>query len=227
MNPSAPERSTTPDTIDVVSDVVCPWCYIGKRHLEQALASLPEAQRPTVRWHPFQLNPNLPAQGVDRSAYLEEKFGGADRATQIYERVKAAGREAGLSLNFDHIERQPNTLDAHRLIAWAQADGRNADALVEALFKAYFVEGRFIGDRAVLAAIAGEVGLDGAQARAWLDTGEGADDIVEMDRRTRQMGISGVPFFVFNQKLGVSGAQGSVTLADALAQSRQPDQVAS
>lgn len=226
MNAPASPTAVVTDTIDVVSDVVCPWCYIGKRHLEQALASLPEGQRPTVRWHPFQLNPNLPAEGVDRSSYLEEKFGGADRAAQIYERVKAAGREAGLALDFDRIARQPNTMDAHRLIAWAQSDGQSADALVEALFKAYFVQGRFIGDRAVLAEIAGEAGLDAKQARAWLETGEGADEIADMDRRTRQMGISGVPFFVFNQKLGVSGAQGSSTLADALAQSRQPAQAA-
>jgi predicted DsbA family dithiol-disulfide isomerase len=105
-----------------------------------------------VRWHPFQLNPDLPRAGIGRRSYLEEKFGGPERAAQIYERVKAAGRAAGLELDFDRIERQPNTLDAHRLIAWAQAEGGgDADALVEALFRAYFVEGRYIGDREVLA----------------------------------------------------------------------------
>jgi predicted DsbA family dithiol-disulfide isomerase len=210
-----------PETIDVVSDVVCPWCYIGKRHLEDAISKLPADQRPVVRWHPFQLNPDLPPEGIDRRRYLEDKFGGPERAAQIYERVRAAGSNAGLALDFDRIERQPNTLDAHRLIAWAQGiGGGDADALVEALFRGYFVEGRFIGDRSVLAAIAGEAGFDAAAARTMLDRDEGAAEIAEMDRHARQMGISGVPFFVFNQRVGVSGAQGGAALLEALRQSR-------
>jgi predicted DsbA family dithiol-disulfide isomerase len=209
------------DTIDVVSDVVCPWCYIGKRHLEAAIAQLPADQRPVVRWHPFQLNPDLPRAGIGRRSYLEEKFGGPERAAQIYERVKAAGRVAGLELDFDRIERQPNTLDAHRLIAWAQAEGGgDADALVEALFRAYFVEGRYVGDREVLAEIAGEAGYDAARARELLGDETGIAEIAEMDQHARQMGISGVPFFVFNQRVGVSGAQGGPALLEALAQSR-------
>jgi len=217
MEPAAP----TPPTVDVVSDVVCPWCYIGKRQLETALAALPPEQRPLVRWHPFQLNPDLPPEGVDRRSYLEEKFGGPERADQIYERVRAAGRAAGLELHLDRIERQPNTLDAHRLIAWAQTDaGGDANGLVEALFQAYFVDGRRIGEQAVLAAIAGECGFDEAAAREMLDSDTGAGEIAAMDRRARSMGISGVPFFVFNQRVGVSGAQGSDTLRDALEQSR-------
>lgn len=226
---AAPEATpqAAPDTIDIVSDVVCPWCYIGKRHLEAALASLPPGQQPVIRWHPFQLNPDLPREGVDRRSYLEEKFGGTQRASEIYERVKAVGRQAGLALDFDRIERQPNTLDAHRLVAWAQAAGNPVDALIEALFRAYFIEGRYIGDREVLAAIAGEAGLDPAQALAWLNSEEGARDIGRMDRQARSMGISGVPFFIFNQRLGVSGAQGSVALADALVQSRRPTEPAS
>src|SRR5512147_2314935 len=106
-------------TIDIVSDVVCPWCYIGKRRLESALAS--RASAPLIRWHPFQLNPDIPAAGVDRRTYLEDKFGGPQRAKEIYARVEAAGREVGIVFNFDGILRQPNTLDAHRLIAWAQS----------------------------------------------------------------------------------------------------------
>jgi predicted DsbA family dithiol-disulfide isomerase len=174
-----------------------------------------------VRWHPFQLNPDLPSEGIDRRSYLEDKFGGPERAAQIYERVRAAGRTAGLALEFDRIERQPNTLDAHRLIAWAQAGGGNADALVEALFRAYFVEGRYIGDRAVLAEIAGEAGLDPVAARTMLERGDGGDEIAGMDRHAREMGIGGVPFFVFNQRVGVSGAQGGPALLEALEQSRQ------
>jgi predicted DsbA family dithiol-disulfide isomerase len=217
----APAASSATPTVDVVSDVVCPWCYIGKRQLETALAALPPDERPIVRWHPFQLNPDLPREGIERRAYLEEKFGGAERADQIYERVRAAGRAAGLELNLDRIERQPNTLDAHRLIAWAQADaGGDANALVEALFKAYFVDGRPIGEHAVLAAIAGECGFDETAARTMLDSDAGAGEIAAMDRRARSMGIGGVPFFVFNQRVGVSGAQGSHTLREALEQAR-------
>ena len=209
-----------PETIDVISDVVCPWCYIGKRHLEAALSKLPVSERPLVRWHPFQLNPDLPAVGVDRRSYLEEKFGGAERASTIYDRVRAAGREAGLALDFDRIERQPNTLDAHRLIAWAQASGRDVEPLVEALFKAYFVEGRFIGDRKVLAEVAGEAGFDAGASLEMLEGKTATAEIAEMDLRTRQSGIGGVPFFIFNEKIAVSGAQGAPVLLDALAQSR-------
>jgi predicted DsbA family dithiol-disulfide isomerase len=209
-----------PETIDVISDVVCPWCYIGKRHLEAALDKLPVNERPLVRWHPFQLNPDLPAAGVDRRSYLEENFGGAERAATIYDRVRAAGREAGLALDFDRIERQPNTLDAHRLIAWAQASGRDVEPLVEALFKAYFIEGRYIGDRKVLADVAGEAGFDAEASLEMLEGQTASAAIAEMDLRTRQSGIGGVPFFIFNEKIAVSGAQGAPVLLDALAQSR-------
>jgi predicted DsbA family dithiol-disulfide isomerase len=218
------EPSTSqPETIDVVSDVVCPWCYIGKRHLESAIAQLPADQRPVVRWHPFQLNPDLPAEGIARRQYLEDKFGGPERATQIYERVRAAGRTAGLELAIDRIERQPNTLDAHRLIAWAQSDpSRDATAMVEALFRAYFVEGRPIGERDALARLAGEAGYDPQAAREMLDSDTGLAEIQAMDRHAREMGITGVPFFVFDSKVGISGAAGTDTLLDAMAQARDP-----
>jgi len=207
--------------VEIWSDVVCPWCYIGKRQLEQAIDRLPPHERPTVRWHPFQLNPDLPPEGVDRRAYLEAKFGGAERSAQIYERVRAAGRTAGLELAIDRIERQPNTLDAHRLIAWAQADPtRDAAGLVEALFRAYFVEGRPVGERDALARLAGEVGYDPQAARAMLDSDTGMAEIQAMDRHAREMGVTGVPFFVFDSKVGVSGAAGSDTLLDAMAQAR-------
>jgi predicted DsbA family dithiol-disulfide isomerase len=208
-------------TVDVVSDVVCPWCYIGKRQLEQAIARLPPAERPTVRWHPFQLNPDLPREGIDRRSYLEAKFGGAERAAQIYERVRQAGRGVGLELAIDRIERQPNTLDAHRLIAWAQAGGsRDASPLVEALFRAYFVEARPVGERGELARIAGEAGWDAEAARAMLDADAGAAEVAASDRRARELGIGGVPFFVFDGQVGVSGAAGADALLEALAQAR-------
>ena len=208
-------------TIDVISDVVCPWCYIGKRQLEDAIGRLPEAERPVVRWHPFQLNPDVPLEGLDRRTYLENKFGGPERAAQIYQRVGAAGRTVGLELAFDRIERQPNTLDAHRLIAWAHSQpGADAEPLVAALFRAYFVEGRLIGDRGELARIAGEAGFDAQAARDWLDAERGTVEVAAMDREARRMGIGGVPFFVFDGRIGVSGAAGADAIADAMAQAR-------
>jgi predicted DsbA family dithiol-disulfide isomerase len=208
--------------IDVISDVVCPWCYIGQRRLAEARARLPEgddARRAPIRWHPFQLNPDLPQQGVSRKAYLEDKFGGPERAAQIYARVAAAGATVGIPFNFVGIERQPNTRDAHRLIAWAQ-DQRDAGDLVERIHRAYFIEGRLIGEHDVLAAIAGEAGFDAGAARAMLDSEEGIDAIAMMDRRAREMGVQGVPFFIFNQHIAVSGAQEAGALLDAIAQAK-------
>ena len=206
-------------TIDIVSDVVCPWCYIGKRKLEAALA-LPQAAslpRVEVRWHPFQLNPDMAPEGVSRKQYLEDKFGGPERAAEIYERVRAAGRTAGLELNIDGITQQPNTLAAHGLIAFGQQQGAG-DAVKERLLKAYFVENRFIGSIDVLVAIAAEAGLDADAARAWLADPEQLRAVARADAQARGMGISGVPFFIFNQKLAVSGAQDPATLLDAMQQ---------
>ena len=208
--------------IDVISDVVCPWCYIGQRRLAEALARLPDddaARRAPIRWHPFQLNPDLPQGGVPRKAYLEDKFGGPERAAQIYARVSAAGKMVDIPFAFDRIERQPNTRDAHRLISWVQAQGDASD-LVERLFHAYFLEGRAIGDHAVLAAIAGEAGLDSAAARILLDSDAGVEAIAVMDGRAREIGVQGVPFFIFNQHIAVSGAQEPDVLLDAIAQAR-------
>ena len=208
--------------IDVISDVVCPWCYIGQRRLAEALSHLPDddaARRAPIRWHPFQLNPDLPPDGVPRKTYLEDKFGGPERAAQVYARVSAAGATVGISFAFDRIERQPNTRDAHRLIAWAQAQG-DASGLVERLFRAYFIEGRAIGDHEVLVAIVGEAGFDSATARILLDSDEGVEAIALMDRRAREIGVQGVPFFIFNQHIAVSGAQEPGVLLDAIAQAR-------
>ena len=208
--------------IDVISDVVCPWCYIGQRRLAAAISRLPEddaARRAAVRWHPFQLNPDLPQAGISRKRYLEDKFGGSDRAAQIYARVSTAGASVGIAFAFDRIEIQPNTRDAHRLVAWAQSHGDASD-LVERLFHAYFVDGRALGDHAVLAAIAGEAGLPSDEARRLLDSGEGMDAIALMDQRAREIGVQGVPFFIFNQRIAVSGAQEPDMLLDAIAQAR-------
>ena len=208
-------------TIDVISDVVCPWCFIGRRRLGAALALL--AQRrpdvvPMVSWHPFQLNPDLPHDGMDRRAYLEAKFGGAERIELVRERIGTIGDAVGIEFAFDRIAVQPNTLDAHRLVAWAQALG-NAEDVVERLFRAYFLEGRNVGDRAVLAAIAGEAGLDHEAAGAMLESAHGAAEIAAMDRRVRELGVDGVPFFIFDGKVAVEGAQEPEVLLDAMLQS--------
>ncbi len=218
-------RSSDTVSIDVVSDVVCPWCYIGKRKLESALAGL-VAKEPTVkasvRWHPFQLNPDLPQQGIPRKAYLQAKFGGEARAGDIYARVKAVGAEVGIPFDFDRIDVQPNTLAAHRLIAWAQerGDAEATSALVERLFRAYFVEGRAIGDTDELAQIAAESGLELTAAQAMLTSSEGLAVVSSEDREARDVGISGVPFFIFNGSTAVSGAHDPQTLLEAIAKAR-------
>ena len=215
-----------PLTIDIVSDVVCPWCYIGKRKLEAALdlpeaADLPPIQ---IRWHPFQLNPDLPAEGISRQQYIETKFGGPQRAKEIYARVGAAGVAVGLQMNFDGITQQANTLAAHALIAFAQQSaGNGADNAVgnnvkEGLLKACFIEGRFIGSPDVLVDIAVEAGLDGNAARAYLSDPAHLAEVSQADAQARQMGISGVPFFIFNQKVAVSGAQDPAALLAAMQQ---------
>ena len=206
-------------SIDIVSDVVCPWCYIGKRRLEAALAQRDGHAAATIRWLAFQLNPDIPVGGVDRRSYLERKFGGPDRTRQISARVEAAGREVGIAFDFERIRRQPNTFDAHRLLAWAQdLDPVPADALVERLFRAYFIEGIDIGDTDALATLAGEAGFDSAAARAWLASDAGRAAVEAEEQRARDLGVSGVPFFVFNQRLAVSGAQPSEVLLDAIEQ---------
>ena len=223
----------TPLTIDIVSDVVCPWCYIGKRHVEAAVAKWrplnPEAHV-RIRWHPFQLNPDLPLTGTDRKGYLEAKFGGPQQASEIYARIKVAGRSAGLDLNFDGIKKQPNTLAAHALIAYAQsvnvggaADAAAAaDAVVERLFKAYFIDGDFIGDIDVLVAIAVQCGLSADATRAVLSGSAALRQVADQDASVRQQGVSGVPFLVFNNKVSLSGAQPPEVMFDAMNKSVAP-----
>lgn len=216
--------SVTPLTIDIVSDVVCPWCYIGKRHVEKAISQWREKHPDAavnVRWHAFQLNPDQPVEGTDRRDYIEAKFGGPQRAKEVYARVANAGRAAGLALNFDGIKRQPNTLAAHALIAYAQMadDGAHADAVAERLFKAYFVDGVFIGDIDVLVAIAVECGLDGESTRAVITQQVTLDQVAAQDANAREQGVTGVPYFIFNNRVALSGAQPPEVLLDAMEQS--------
>ena len=219
--PSAPSSDPVP-VIDVVSDVVCPWCYVGKRHLESALATLAEAGEPVpaVRWHPYELNPGLPAEGVDRREYLERKFGGPARAAQVYERVRRAGTQAGIAFDFERIALQPNTRDAHRLVAWVQMRG-DAGPLVERLFRAYFVEGRFVGSHEVLANLAAEAGEDRDAALEFLGSGLGLDEVAQAEARASSLGITGVPFFIVDGRYGLSGAQPAEAFVEALRRARQ------
>ncbi len=194
-------------TIDIVSDLVCPWCFIGKRHLEAALASMGEsAPQVQIRWHPFQLNPDLPLAGITRKSYIENKFGGAQRAAEIYARVKQAGLATGLDLQFDKISQQPNTLAGHAFVALAQEEGKG-DAVVEALFKAYFEDGVFIGDVNTLADIGAAQGIAREKIESALNDPQTLQNVAAQDANVRAQGISGVPFFVIGQKYSLSGAQ--------------------
>lgn len=191
--------------IDIVSDVVCPWCFIGKRRLEKALALRPEIEA-EITWRPFQLNPDLPPEGVERRAYLAAKFGGNAHVERIYANLAEAGATVDIPFAFDRIRRTPNTCDAHRLLRYAGAEA-SADAMMEALFRAYFIDGRDIGDRAVLAAIAGEVGLSADEAGAFLASPAEREQVLAEDRSARRLGISAVPCFIFEGQYAVSGAQ--------------------
>jgi predicted DsbA family dithiol-disulfide isomerase len=203
-----------PLVIDVVSDVVCPWCYLGKRRLDAALAQGDGAQ---VRWRPYQLDPTIPAGGLERKAYMRAKFRDEARIADAHARLTALGQEAGIAFDFAAIDRAPNTLDAHRLIRFATEAGK-ADEVVERLFAAYFEQGRDIGDRAVLAEIGAAAGLDDVAAR--LAGEEGADAVRAEIEAAQRMGVEGVPFFVFASKYAVSGAQSEEVLRQAMAEAR-------
>ena len=190
--------------LDILSDPICPWCYIGKAHLDSALS---DAGNPfEIAWHPFQLNPDMPRGGMDRRAYLEAKFGGRERAAAVYARIDEAALEAGLSIDWAAIERTPNTLDAHRLILWSAVEGRQ-DAVANALFRAYFVEGRDIGDAGVLSDIAAGAGMDRDVVVRLLSGSTDNDEVVRRDAHARARGVRAVPTFVVAERHVVPGAQ--------------------
>ncbi|NJD35203.1 MAG: DsbA family oxidoreductase [Betaproteobacteria bacterium] len=212
-------------TIDAVSDVVCPWCFIGKRHLDRAL-KLWREERPdcavTVHWRPFFLNPDTPEAGEPYRPFLERKFGGPRQVEELWQRVSEAGRAAGIAFAFEKIQLRANTLKAHRLIHHAQsivgADATVTEALVEALFAAQFLEGRHVGDRVVLADVAAACGMDRAAVLSYLESNEDADAVRGGAKEAQRTGISGVPFFIFNQRLAASGAQPPEALLSVMRQ---------
>lgn len=191
--------------LDIISDIACPWCYVGKGLLDRALAARPD-HRFTIEWHPYQLNPDMPREGIDREAYLVAKFGGRDRYMTMHGAMVEHATEAGIDLNLERVTRTPNTLDAHRLIHWAGLEGRQ-NAMVGALFTALWRDGRDVGAAGTLADIAGEVGLDRAMIARLLDGDSDRAEIAARDAHARERGVNGVPTFVLANRHVLQGAQ--------------------
>ncbi len=201
--------------IDVISDVICPWCYIGKRRLEKAVAAVEGRHEVRVRWLPFQLNPTMPKEGISRREYRTRKFGSWERSLELDARVVAVGEAEGIPFAIERIERTPNTLDAHRLVWLADKEG-NQDAVVEALFRAYFTEGRDIGNRQTLLDVVAAAGLDRDEAEAMLNSEDGLEAVNEADTLARRFRVEGVPFFIVNGTFTLSGAQQPDVFLEAL-----------
>ncbi len=204
--------------LDIISDPICPWCYIGKAQLDRALAES-GAETGTnpfdIGWRIFQLNPDMPPEGMDRRSYVETKFGGPERARTVYARIEAAAAEAGIEMRFDRIRKTPNTMDAHRLIRWSKTTG-NQSALVDGLFRRYFAEGADISDREVLLDIAEKVGMDRAIVNQ-LFSGEADLDLLrEEEASARRMGVNGVPCFIVGGRYVLQGAQPAETWAQMI-----------
>ncbi|WGI20462.1 DsbA family oxidoreductase [Amylibacter sp. IMCC11727] len=191
--------------LDIISDPICPWCYIGKTKLDRALEKHPEHDF-VIEWHPFQLNPEMPAEGMDRREYLEAKFGGKEGAVKVYGAIAQAAEAAGIEINFEGIERTPSTLNAHRLLHWAALEGKQ-NAVVDRLFKAYFREGQDISDHDTLIDIATGAGMDADVTRRLLESDADVKDIQDRDASARERGVSGVPCFVIGNHYVVQGAQ--------------------
>lgn len=212
--------SDTAGHVDIVSDVICPWCWIGKRHFAQAMDILAaDGLRFTQSWRPYQLNPDMPAEGVPREAYRARKFGNIERSRQLDSQVADVGRAAGLEFRFERMVRTPNTIEAHRLLRLAEPSGLQ-DELAEALFRAYFQDGLDIGDRDVLGGLGGAIGLDDATLAVFAAGAAGREDVLAEDAALRQAGLNGVPSFVLDRHLLFSGAlppdQMAATIARAV-----------
>ena len=200
--------------IDIVSDTICPWCYVGKRRIERALAGF-DADEVRVRWHPFQLNPGMPPEGMDRAEYVAAKFGGADAARAVYDRIREAGAEEGIAFAFERMPRTPNTFASHRVVHYAAGEGVQNET-VEALFQAVFLNGRDIGDRETLLDIGAECGIEPVALSEYLASAEDVDALRAEEARSRRMGVTGVPFFIIGGRYGVSGAQDPAVLRSVI-----------
>jgi predicted DsbA family dithiol-disulfide isomerase len=206
--------------IEVYSDVVCPWCYIGKRRLERALDQLNGAAQTRITWRPFQLNPTMPKEGMDRTTYLEAKFGSLDAFRQLEEHVLAAGAAERVPFAFEKVARTPNTFMAHRLMWHAEQQGRQ-DAVVELLFRGYFTEGVDIGSVPVLGQLASRAGLDAEAVESFLHSEEGTTEVKVEEAAGHRIGIRGVPYFVLNGSISISGAQPPDIFVSAIRQAEK------
>ena len=203
---SEPERDLGSSTSRSSRTRICPWCFVAKRRFERAVARLPDDVTVAVRWRPFELNPQMPPEGMDRADYRRRKFGSLEHSQQLDARIAAVGAQEGIEFRHDLMRRTPNTFNAHRLIWLAEQQGLQ-DAVVEALFRAYFVEGRDIGDPAVLAELATSTGIAPARVEGFLASDEGVDAVTETELGARRLQVSGVPTFVINGEPAFSGAQ--------------------
>ncbi len=201
--------------IDVYSDVICPWCYLGKKRLEKALGSAGKNAQAEVRFLPYELNPATPEEGLDHKAHLAAKFGGVHALDAAHARLTALGKEVGIDYRFDDIRRTPNTFNAHRVLWMAEKEGKG-NAAHNAFFKAYFTDGRDLGDKKVLAEVAVSTGLDKAAVESLLAGKGGEEEVRAAEEKAYDLGINGVPFFIFNGKFAVSGAQSVETFVKAL-----------
>ena len=204
--------------IDIYSDIVCPWCYVGKRRLERALTSVGGNVR--VTWRPFQLNPTMPLDGMDRTTYLKAKFGSLEVFGRMEEQLLAAGVDEGIPFAFGKIQRTPNTFAAHRLVWYAAQQGKQ-DKMVETLFRAYFLEGKNIGDVKILMHVAAEAGLDRTEIEEFLVSEKGMVEVRAEEAVGRQLGIRGVPYFVINGSITISGAQTPDIFVSAIQQAEK------
>jgi predicted DsbA family dithiol-disulfide isomerase len=196
--------------IDIISDTVCPWCFIGKRRLEEALAQRPDLAV-EINWRPYQLDPNVPREGVERKSYMRAKFGDAPRVKGMSEAIRDTGVELGIAFDFEKQTMRPNTIDSHRLVKWASSVGLQ-DPVVEALFKAYFEDGRDIGDAAVLTEVAAACGMDSELVEELLASDADRDIVLKEAGLAGEMGVQGVPAFVFDGRYIITGAQDAAVL---------------
>lgn len=205
--------------IDIVSDTVCPWCFIGKRRIERAMALRPDVTF-DVFWRPYRLDPTIPREGVDRRAYLKAKFGDTPRSSAMGDAIRSEGAGEGIEFAFDKIAKSPNTLDSHRLVRWSASAGVQ-DEVVERLFRAYFIEGKDIGDAAVLATIAADAGMDGELVASLLASDADLESVEREAGLANEMGITGVPTFIFDSKLMISGAREAELLVRVIDKARE------
>jgi len=215
MRDRIPMRSSIAITVDVISDVMCPWCYIGKRRLDRAQVMTPDAEI-NVRWRPFLLDATIPPEGMDRQEYLDKKFG-REQAAENYKRISETGEMEGIIFAFDRIEKSPSTINAHRLIRWAEV-GEQQDLVVDRLFELFFCEGEDIGETSVLLDAAREGRMDVDLVEQVLATEKDIDEVKKEIAMAHDLGVQGVPSFVFNQQHILVGAQSAEILADVLQQ---------